>query len=340
MKKILTVITLLAACVSQLDAQTYMVNALVPTESKKCSIYKTGGSAMKICCYDITGGFALGAPLGGLISDNIPGKAVFALKGAYSKLTFVMGPYSNGNPDKGNSIVTVSADGKRLLDEVVFAYDAPRFLTFDVAGVNEIVFTIPRGDTQIAFGNVKLWKAGAAVSNPNTLLSRVPGGTVDLMQTNQLYKYRESGFVKPVLGDKAKGAGQEKGISINRKEYNSGLSFSVSQALAGTEQGFAYFWLDKRYDKVSFIVGPRDNQSSNSSAWLVVKADKKTVYEGMVTQKDLAKQIVVDVKGAARLGLICEYSKQRLPGRHHIRSSGYQGLSGGCECSGSRHCQS
>ena len=124
------------------------------------------------------------------------------------------------------------------------------------------------------------------------------------MQTNQLYKYRESGFVKPVLGDKAKGAGQEKTISINRKEYNSGLSFSVSQALAGTEQGFAYFWLDKRYDKVSFIVGPRDNQSSNSSAWLVVKADKKTVYEGMVTQKDLAKQIVVDVKGASRLGLI------------------------------------
>lgn len=307
MKKILTVITLLAACVSQLDAQTYMVNALVPTESKKCSIYKTGGSAMKICCYDITGGFALGAPSGGLISDNVPGKAVFALKGAYSKLTFVMGPYSNGNPDKGNSIVTVSADGKRLLDEVVFAYDAPRFLTFDVAGVNEIVFTIPRGDTQIAFGNVKLWKAGTAVSNPNTLLSRVPGGTVDLMQTNQLYRYRESGFVKPVLGDKAKGTGQEKAISINRKEYNSGLSFSVSQALAGTEQGFAYFWLDKRYDKVSFVVGPRDNQSSNSSAWLVVKADKKTVYEGMVTQKDLAKQIVVDVKGASRLGLICEY---------------------------------
>lgn len=241
MKKILTVITLLAACVSQLDAQTYMVTALVHTESKKCSIYKTGSSAMKICCYDITGGFVIGAPSGGLISDNVPGKAVFALKGAYSKLTFVMGPYSIGNPDKGNSIVTVSADGKRLLDEVVFAYDAPRFLTFDVAGVNEIVFTIPRGDTQIAFGNVKLWKAGAAVSNPNTLLSRVPGGTVDLMQTNQLYKYRESGFVKPVLGDKAKGAGQEKGISINRKEYNSGLSFSVSQALAGTEQGFAYF---------------------------------------------------------------------------------------------------
>lgn len=100
MKKILTVITLLAACVSHLDAQTYMVNALVPTESKKCSIYKTGGSAMKICCYDITGGFALGAPSGGLISDNVPGKAVFALKGAYSKLTFVMGPYSNVNPTK------------------------------------------------------------------------------------------------------------------------------------------------------------------------------------------------------------------------------------------------
>lgn len=257
MKKILTVITLLAACVSHLDAQTYMVNALVPTESKKCSIYKTGGRSMKIGCYDITGGFALGAPLGGLISDNIPGKAVFALKGAYSKITFVMGPFAASSSHKENSIVTVSADGKRLLDEVVFAYDAPRFLTLDVAGVNEIVFSIPRGSTEIVFGNVKLWKAGAAVSNPNTLLSRVPGGTVNLMQTNQLYKYREGGFVKPVLGERAKGTSQENTISINRKEYNSGLSFSVSQALSGIEQGFAYFWLDKRYDKVSFVVGPR-----------------------------------------------------------------------------------
>ena len=161
---------------------------------------------------------------------------------------------------KSNSIVTLSADGKRLLDEVVFAYDSPKFYTFDVTGVNELVFTVPRGGLDISFGNVRLWKAGVPVSNQNTILAGVPKGTVDLMKTNQLYTYRE-GFVKPVLGDRYQGKmTQEKTISINRKDYDSGLQFSVSQALSGTEYGSAGFWLDKRYDKVSFIVGPRDNQ--------------------------------------------------------------------------------
>ena len=54
-------------------------------------------------------------------------------------------------------------------------------------------------------------------------------------------------------------------------------------------------------------MGPRDNQSTNSSAWLIVKADKKTVYEGMITQRDLAKQVVVDVNGATQLAFTCEY---------------------------------
>ena len=307
MKKIFSIAALILMSFLHMEAQTFMVNAIVPKEQSKCNIRKSNESAFVLGGYKVKGGFTLGSPSGGLIANNIPGKAVFGIKGAYSKITFMVGPSFGAMSSKSNSIVTLSADGKRLLDEVVLAYDSPRLYTFDITGVNELVFTVPRGDLDISFGNVKLWKAGVAVSNPNTILAGVPKGTVDLMKTNQLYTYRE-GFVKPVLGDRYQGKmTQEQTISINRKNYDSGLQFSVSQALAGTERGTAGFWLNKRYDKVSFIVGPRDNQSSNSSAWLVVKADKKTIYEGMVKQTDLAKQIVLDVKGAEQLLLTCEY---------------------------------
>lgn len=309
MKKFFALIVLLAVSILNLEAQTTLVSSITPASSTKYHAYKSSGEIIKLGGYEVRYGFTLGSPEGGLIADKIPSKAVFNLKGAYSKITLIAGPNTAGTlSNKSNSIVTITADGRRIFDEVIFGHDAPRFYTFDVTGVNEIVFSVPRGDVDAAFGNVKLWKAGVAVSNPNTLLSRVPGGTVDLMKVNPPYYMKNGGYVKPVIGDRFKSSlNEEKTIIINRKEYNSGLQFSVSQSLAGTEQGYANFWLNKRYDKVSFIVGPRDNQSSNSSAWLVVKADKRTVYEGMITQKDLARQVVVDVNGAEQISFLCEY---------------------------------
>ena len=309
MKKFFALIVLLAVSILNLEAQTTLVSSITPASSTKYRAYKSSDEVIKLGGYEVRYGFTLGSPEGGLIADKIPSTAVFNLKGAYSKITLIAGPNTAGTlSNKSNSIVTITADGRRIFDEVIFGHDAPRFYTFDVTGVNEIIFSVPRGDVDAAFGNVKLWKAGAAVSNPNTLLSRVPSGTIDLMKVNPPYYMKNGGYVKPVIGDRFKSSlNEEKTISINRKEYNSGLQFSVSQALAGTEQGYANFWLNKRYDKVSFIVGPRDNQSSNSSAWLVVKADKRTVYEGMITQKDLARQVVVDVNGAEQISFLCEY---------------------------------
>ena len=56
----------------------------------------------------------------------------------------------------------------------------------------------------MCFGNMKLWKAGASVSNPNNLLTGIPSGTVDLMKVNPPYYMRAGGYVKQVVGDKAK----------------------------------------------------------------------------------------------------------------------------------------
>jgi len=67
-------------------------------------------------------------------------------------------------------------------------------------------------------------------------------------------------------------------ISINRVKYKTGISCSCTEVLAGENVGdWIYFWLQKKFDKVSFIVGPRDNQASAASAWLTVKADNKII---------------------------------------------------------------
>ncbi len=42
-----------------------------------------------------------------------------------------------------------------------------------------------------------------------------------------------------------------------------------------------------------FIVGPRDNQSSCASGWLIAKADGKTVCEKLVKQTDMAYKAIL-----------------------------------------------
>ena len=163
MKKFFAVISLLSISLIHICAQAPLVNTLTPTSASKCTIYKSQGDAMTLSGYKVKSGFSLSSPSGGLISDNKPGKVVFSLKGAYSKLSFVIGPSYNSSYG-ASSIVTISADGKRLMDEVFFGQDAPRFYTLDVTGADELTFSIPRGGVDMCFGNMKLWKAGASVS--------------------------------------------------------------------------------------------------------------------------------------------------------------------------------
>ena len=82
------------------------------------------------------------------------------------------------------------------------------------------------------------------------------------------------------------------------KEYYSGLVLHTHEGLINSTSANSYFWLNKQYEKISFIVGPNNNSSSNSTAWLVIYGEKhKILYETIVRQTDLPRQVVVDVSG-------------------------------------------
>ena len=329
MMKRLLFFFILIAMMGGAVAQVYLSDVLKPTDEKRYTPFTSKDKAFCIARYPYRGGFRLTTGLGGLISsDNPGGHAVFNLGGAYDKLSFVMGPYGgeyhgsefedligpNSAGDGSNVIVTVRADGRALLDEVVWNHDAPREVVLDVKGVKELRFDVMRGSTELAVGAARLWKAGQTVTPaPNPL--KLPTGKAMLVKDLWPHYIRHSGWVAAITDrTNSMGCHIEKSISINRVTYNTGLQFSLDQALIGTNTAWAYFWLQKRYGKVSFIVGPRDNQSSQAMAWLTVKADGKIIYEKLVKQTDLAEQVVLDVKNVNQLSFHGSYAESDFLG--------------------------
>lgn len=293
---------MLTTLVLAAEAQVVLVDKYQPLGSKKGLRDLTtskDGMKLKMACYKMGSGFGLVAPGSGLIGTTDPTVVQFDINGEYSRLTFVLAPFFPNSAGDGNySIVTIKGDDRVLMDEVVFDHDALRNFSLDVKGVHILKFTVLQGGQNVGFGNIKLWKEGQKVVQTANPLNKLPKGPIRLVDQLRPLYIRRTGWVNTLDTSFENGPKKVPSIRINRKEFNSGLQFTADDGFIENNMAWSYFWTNKRYDKISFIVGPRDNQSSNSSAWLIVKADKKVVYEGVVTQKDLAKQVVVDVSGA------------------------------------------
>ena len=320
MKKLLTGLCMVFVSLTSY-AQTNLIK-LKPVEENRYKVYDNVGKKYQLThlstfVYD--SGFTLDTGKGGLVAQDNPGYVLFDLGGKYEKLSFIAGPaemvgVSAGNTLKGEVILTVTADGDRLVDDVVRVTDVPKEYVLNVKGVKELRFALPRGSQDMAFADVKLWKAGESVKFPAR--PKTPEGTVNLITDLGPYYHVDffpSGSFSnsPVIG-RAKDKLKE--ISITAQTFTSGLSFRAEQQLIGGDYDWCYFWLQKHYDKISFVVGPRDNQSSNADAWIVVKGDGKILYEGLVKQSDMAQRVVLDVKGVDVLSFHSEYNSSMFLG--------------------------
>lgn len=299
-----------------LQAQTLLTDAYKPSNNYNCKIYTSNaGLSFKVSSFAYKNGIALKSNNAGLISSGGPGATVtYNVKKAYGKISFIIGPESpNSANDKYSGILTVTADGKRILDEVIHDHDAPREFILDITGADEICFNLPRGEQNVAVANIKLWKPGVKVTRA-AAPQKMPAGKVKLVEQIFPYYIRHSGYVWPITAIDHPIITEKKSISINRTTFYSGLQFLASQQLLGKADGWAYFWLMKKYDKLSFIVGPADNQSSNANGWLTVKADGKIIYEKQIRQTDLAEQVVLDIKGVNVLSFYSSYSNSDFLG--------------------------
>ncbi len=217
-------------------SQVIMADALKPADKKRCTYWTTKDKPFCIGIWGYSGGFSLSTGQGGLVSSGDPGGyAVFNLGGAYEKISFVMGPYGgqywgagndlngpNANSDNKNVIVTVSGDDETLLDEVVWNHDTPREVVLNVKGVKQLRFDVLRGETDVAFGALRLWKAGQKPVSPNTPL-KLPAGKVTLVKDLWPYYYRKA-YMLPITDKNISGINSKvESISINRVKYTTGL---------------------------------------------------------------------------------------------------------------------
>lgn len=301
----LIVLTLLC-CPKSGVAQTLLTTlpaeedvAYTPVESGKKQIMM-GGLA-------VTSGFSLGQSTQYLITPSKIGKVTFILDGKYSKLTFMMGPMADSHHVSNKpTIVTVRADGRKLLDEKFLDYDISRPYEIDVTGARKVTFDILAGEGYIGVGKPQLWTQGQKAVKPD--YDRTPAtAKLQLVKDRHPYYYNDN-VVLVSPNDKIKS------FKINGKEYDNGLVLDMTIQIIGGDFGSAMFNLKGQYEKLSFILGALDNNvnKEQGQGYLAIQADGYTIYQKDLAQLDMAEQVVLDVTGVDRLSFHSSQNKWNL----------------------------
>lgn len=245
----------------------------------------------------VSSGFSLGQESQYLIAPEKIGKVSFPLNGKYSKLTFMMGPMANSKHISNTpTIITVRADGKKLVDEKFFDFDISRPFEIDVTGAQEVTFDILSGEGYIGIGKPQLWTNTQNAVKPD--YDRTPATTkLELPKDRLPYYYNHENVVIVSPNEKIKS------FKINGKEYNNGLVLNMRMQLVGGDFGSAMYNLKGQYEKLSFIVGALDNNvnAEQGQGYLTIQADGRTIYQKDLSQLDMAEQVVLDVTGVDRL---------------------------------------
>ena len=314
MKRIVLLLLAMTAGLADLAAQTnYLVNTHTPVDSYRYTAYKyTGPSSRQIAMsggLSWYGGFTIGHSMG----PYKPGYATFKLGGEYETLMFVLGHENFGRGAGGTGvdtevrIFTVYADGRKVVDELVYPYGVPKRIKLNINGVDELKFELVSGQGLIGVAEATLWKAGQTPVETGNPLPKNPR-TLELVKDLRPYfQNNRLSCVSP--------ADKTKILKINGREYEYGLSAYMQRAISGVYLGDAYFNLRRQYVKLSFVVGPLDDTTNTlGKGWITVKADGKIIYELEMSSEDIAQQVTLDVTGCEMLSFHSEQAEGSLNG--------------------------
>ena len=314
MKKTCFILTLLLSTLAA-QAQVYLTDVLEPIGdvlSVQNCVVKSDATPMRFSMW-----YELPSGLRFYSKDRI---ISYKLNKQYSKLSFWFGPgESNFAHINEASIMTITGDGEPIFDEFVHNYEQPRFFVVDVAGIDMVTFKLADSNADVCMPYMQLWKESEKVVAPELpfapparktrlVAEHLPYQSNSLMIREDITKvpYIHAIWVNDDWADS---------VSLGRHIYKSGILMRSSQGFGNSIERYNYFWLNKQYEKISFIVSPNDNISSHASTWLVIKGDKdKILYEEIVRQTDLPRQVVVDVSGHDRICFTTELRNCELLG--------------------------
>ncbi len=272
------------------EKYTYLVNGHAPAAAEECRIYKYSSTSQEMIA--MAGGEA---GYGGFSIDSKGAFVTFVLGGKYRTLTFTMGHNSKCSDETG--VVTVRADGKKILDEKVSGYEPPRTYSLDISGVQELTFKVEDGDIYVMVADAILWKKGEKPVDVRTPID-LPAAPVELVR--ELPPYYMNSRMSTINEDASSP------IRLNGREYLYGLRGNTTRASTGN----AYFSLHGHFSRLSFIAGCHDDLTGQpGSAWVTVKADGKTIEEIEVKEGAIARQVVLDIEGCEVLSFHTERSQ-------------------------------
>lgn len=301
-------LVVLAVCVGVFlpDANAQSLLTSIKGEGVAYTPVAKGGKLNMMGDYTATSGFTLGQSGSYLIAPEKIGMVTFNLAGKYNKLTFIMGPMAGQGVSKSPSVVTVRADGKKLLDEKFYDYDIPRPYEINVAGVRELTFDIIVGEIYLGVGDAKLWTAGQTAVKP--AFDQSPATSKAVLVSELRPYYTASNVTLFSAKDK------EKSMKINNRAYSSGLVLNMAMQISGGHSGSAMFNLRKKYEKLSFVIGPRDNGRSTEEGhgYVFIQGDGRTLYQKDLGERDMAEQVTIDVAGVERLSFLSDQAQWNI----------------------------
>lgn len=281
------------------EKYTFLVNKYEPKKiSEGAKIYKFNGrrtTKMDLVTNEI--GF------GGIRLIENDEYVTFDIEGDYETLTFTMGHSNCRSKERG--IVTVNADGKKILDEIVVGYVPPRAYSLNVSGVKELTFAVADGYIDVVFSTILLWKKGETPVDVRSVPEPI---TKPIELVKDMKPYYLSNFMRAITEE------SDDTIRLNGKKFNYGLIGDMEMALIGKYDGAAYFHLRKQFSKLSFIAGCTDDLIKGAgTGWITVKTDDKTIEEIEIKEGDIARQVVLDISGCEYLSI---HSEQATGGSH------------------------
>lgn len=305
MKRIIRILTLLA-CLNLMTNGMHAATPLTSCPHIKDVAYTSigkGGKLKMMGDYTASSGFSLGQGGEYLIAPDKIGKVTFKLGGKYSKLTFMLGPMTNDRVSSTPSIVTVRVDDKKKVDERIYDFDIPKPFEIDVAGAQEVTFDILSGELYLGVGDPKLWTAGEKAVKPT--FDQTPATTKKMLVTElkPYYINRNILLISPGM--------KYKTMKINGRKYHDGLVMSMNMQISGGDFGSAMFNLNKKYEKLSFVIGPLDNDrnTAQGKGYLTIQGDGYTIYQKELGQLDTAELVELDVTGVSRLSFHSDQSQ-------------------------------
>lgn len=299
---------MIAAClaVSITDAPAQTTLTSITGEGTAYKPVQKGGKLKMAGDYTAASGFTLGQSGGYFIAPEKTGLVTFNLGGRYAKLTFMMGPMSNSKVSSSASVVTVRGDGKKLLDEKFFDYDIPRPYEINVTGVQKLTFDIIAGEIYLGVGDARLWTAGQTAVKPSFDQSPATSKTMLVSELRPYYAASNVTLFSAKDNDKS--------MKVNNREYSSGLVLNMTMQISGGHSGSAMFNLKKKYEKLSFVIGPGDNARSTEEGhgYVFIQGDGRTLYQKDLGEKDMAEQVTIDVAGVERLSFLSDQSRWNI----------------------------